>query len=195
LFDEMHAWWGSTPGFIVVILALDDIRKRINGNVFPKIVILSYILLSLAIAAQTTGEAIAHSGKSQFASGLKGVYIDQENLQSQLSISRFLGENIPKNAKVLNLCTNANVFFESQYHSASRSIVFWTPIYANSNLRKEILESKPDRILTCSTTTNPKFEKDYLRAQKEALNGIKIDPKLTAVVTDSKGGEWKIWIP
>ena len=195
LFDEMHAWWGSTPGFILVILVLEDIRIKISGNLFPKVLIAGYFLFSIAIGAQTAGQAIADSGQSQFAAGLKGVYVNKQNLKSQLLISKFLEENISRSNSVLNLCTNPNIFFESKYHSASRSIVFWTPIFADRNLRAEILHSKPDKILTCSTTTNPRLEVEYLRAQKEALRGISLKPKLIAATLDPKGGEWKIWIP
>jgi hypothetical protein len=195
LFDEMHAWWGSTPGFILVVLVLEDIRNKIKGSLFPKIIIVGYFLFSIVIGTQSVVQAIAESGKSQFAAGLKGIYIDRQNLESQVAIAKFIESNIPKSNSVLNLCTNPNIFFESQYHSASRSIVFWAPIYANQNLRSDILYSKPDNILTCSTTTNPKLESDYLQAQKKALKGISAKPRLIAEMLDPKGGEWKIWIP
>jgi hypothetical protein len=193
LFDEMHTWWGSSPGFILVILILQEFRSRMRDVFTFRMIRLSLILLSITIASQTLSQAIVHSDKSHFASGLKGVYVDSVNLQSQLQISNFLERNLDPSGSVLNLCTNGNVFFESKYHSASRSIVFWSPIYANQNLRNQIIDSKPNQILTCTTTTNPKFEADYLNAQMLAVKAVYTSAKLVAGMTDPKGGEWKIW--
>jgi hypothetical protein len=196
LFDQMHAWWGATPIVILAVVYFTNHKQIVSRNFAFKnrleyVAILGIVLISLA----TFSASLSHSRVPLKLNGFSGVLIDSREGRELEGTNFFLNSHISKRDRVLNLCTNANVFFESLGNplSASRLFVFWTPMFDIDAYQKDILSSKPTKVVTCTLVTNPIFYPEYKSLQDKILGNF--DQRLgePVVYSSSKGVIWKVY--
>lgn len=173
LFDQMHAWWASTPIIILTLICVISHSKvktlsRFGKNSIEIAALLSVVLVSLITFYST----LSHVRVPLQINGFSGILINATEGKEIAGTNRFLISHISKNDKVLNLCTNANVFFDSvnRPHSASRVFIFWSPMFEVDSLKNSILFSEPSKIVTCSSVTNPSFYQQYMKLQNQILS-------------------------
>lgn len=172
LFDQMHAWWSATPLIILLVIA---VRKMVlvQSIKFSRINFIYYFttLLLLATYSVTFFTSVSHTRVPLQVQGFSGVLISEKDGNEITAVNSFLRAELPRNSKVLNLCTNGDAFFspDMALTTASRAFVFWTPMVLVPELRSNIANTEPDFIVTCSFVTNPIFYEDYSFEQKNLL--------------------------
>ena len=63
----------------------------------------------------------------------------------------FFINKIPMGARVLNFCSDSDVFFNSDLAvNASRYFVYWSTMSDAARIQEEILKSQPDFVLFCN---------------------------------------------
>jgi hypothetical protein len=127
--------------------------------------------------------------------GFSGILISKSEGAELVGVQNFLKDKISRSDSILNLCTNANVFFDPKNGptSASRAFLFWTPMFDSKSLRADLLNAKPSKIVTCSFVTNPTFYADYKVKQSLILDEYKIENTDPAIYHSPNGVEWKIY--
>jgi hypothetical protein len=196
LFDQMHAWWGATP-IVVLAVFYFTTHKQIVLQDFASKARLEYVAIFgiVLISLTTFTSSLSHSRVPLNLSGFSGVLIDSNEGKELEGTNSFLNNQISKSDRVLNLCTNANVFFESigRPSSASRIFVFWSPLFDIEANRRDILSSMPTKVVTCSLVTNPLFYPEYLSLQDNILDNFGGSLGRPAVYISHNKVIWKVY--
>ena len=195
LFDQMHYWWGSLPA---VVLMTQVIRMRIfvpltNLGISRKMLVPSIILIVLFSLAPLFNN-IQVERVPYPAPIAKSLFVYSEASKDEKDLQNFFHSHLRVGEKVLNLCSNTNIFFiPDQYRSSSRLFLFWYPFEMIPEYAKEYQNSRESAIVTCSETYLVAFAKKT-EARKTAIVSQKFRfPKLIGVHTDSQGRVWKIF--
>ena len=196
LFDQMHAWWGATPIIILTLLYVLTHKQILCLSKLGRKIIEALVLsIVLATSSITFYSTLNHDRVPLQIKGFSGILIDWEESREITSTNSFLEKQIATKDQVLNLCTNANVFFDSvsRPSSASRAFVFWTPMFRLDSLRDDILSSRPTKIVTCSLVTNPVFFKEYQSLQFKILEFFSNDLSEPVTFVSPKNVIWKVY--
>ena len=195
LFDQMHFWWGSVPACLVLVLVAKerifltslDISYR-SKNKFL-ILILALSTVAIPFVQQIRGN---YYGMPKMT--LAGISAPLEVANKQEVLQRFFEKNLSMNDKVLNLCSDSDVFFSGEYRSASNAFVFWPPAFVNDrNIYNSILDSNPSVIITCSLNQVAKFQKAGEFEQTKIVAKF-INKKSKSIgIEDGFGKSWKIY--
>ena len=193
LFDQMHSWWGSVPGVIVVALTLVSLQTKQSSELSSKrmapfglLVILSILIVQWVpqVMAITDGQIPRTIGRIPLLSQANSANDD---------LQKFFDQNFTKGERVLNLCQNADVFYKQHFViSSSRLFVYWPQMTLVPNFIDEMKTSPADAILTCSLNElNPENQKsDEIQQSKIVSN---LTNNSTAVIEANVGGKtWKI---
>jgi hypothetical protein len=196
LFDQMHAWWSATPCVILTILfirshgfvskmKLSQI-KQVEAVALGAVVVISLI---------TFFASVSHSRIPLRLPGFSGILISKSEAAELVGVQKFLDSKISEQDLVLNLCTNANVFFNPKNGptSASRAFLFWTPMFDSESLRADLFNAKPTKIVTCSQVTNPIFYPSYLEKQNQILDSYRNRMTNPSIYDSPNGVEWKVY--
>lgn len=196
LFDQMHAWWASTPVIILCLVCINSHRRirelseRVKRRI--ELITLTFVVFVSVITFYST---LNHVRVPLQVSGFSGILVNASEAKEIEYTNLFLASQINKKDKVLNICTNANVFFDSLNHpySASRAFVFWSPMFEVDALRKSILISNPSKIVTCSSVTNPIFYPEYKRFQDQILNSFEEALGKPIIYLSENGVTWMVY--
>jgi len=195
LFDQMHAWWASTPAVILVVLlisrhqviaALSAQSQRVLVAISGTSIICVYIM--------TFASSVSHARIPLNVVGYSGVLISEKDGAEIEGVNTFLNEALREGNSVLNLCTNGNPFFSpgQRVTSASRAFVFWTPMTMVDSLERSIYDAQPDQIVTCSFVTNPVFYPEYREQQEEILEKFKYNFDQGVKYKSPNGVTWTV---
>jgi hypothetical protein len=196
LFDQMHAWWGATPIIILTLLNVLTHKQILCLSKLGRKIIEALVLsIVLATSSITFYSTLNHDRVPLQIKGFSGILIDWEESREITSTNSFLAKQIATKDQVLNLCTNANVFFDSvsRPSSASRAFVFWTPMFRLDSLRDDILSSRPTKIVTCSLVTNPVFFQEYQSLQFQILEFFSNDLSEPVTFVSPEKVIWKVY--
>lgn len=196
LFDQMHAWWSSTPAIILVVLLVcsnsftQALKKHYRRGI--GLVVLCSVFLVSAITFYAT---INHVRVPLRVTGFSGILIAPNEGREIEGAHNFLEQKILPQDSVLNLCTNANVFFNPSRVpvSASRFFVLWSPMLDFEKARRDILQSQPTKIVTCSFVTNPIFYPEYRKNQDFVLRNFNIYQDDASSYITPGGIVWKVY--
>jgi hypothetical protein len=196
LFDQMHAWWGATP-IIILTLAYAITHKQLRnldnfGRRRIEMIVLSIVLV---ISSVTFYSTLNHDRVALPVKGFSGILIDSNEGKEIVSTNSFLESQISTKDQVLNLCTNANVFFNSVNRptSASRAFVFWPSMFGLESLKRDILSSQPTKIVTCSLVTNPIFYEEYQSLQYQILESFSEGLSEPITFISPNAVTWKVY--
>jgi len=146
-FDQMHIWWGSVPGAILIVQVASKLGKKL-GFRQTKTGITAFavlLIMSLPLAAQfTEPRKELLSFKQNYVYG-KSIYEEQN-----IELTKYFQISMPKGSSVLNLCPNADPFFvDLKYIQVTRFPVYWMSFSKFSNVQNAFVENDPDFIVTC----------------------------------------------
>lgn len=196
LFDQMHAWWGATPGVILGAVILKSTTFFRQATSLRKYVF-EFILLSvcIVIATITFVSSVNHVRVNLPISGFSGILVAKPEEVELTAVDNFLASAVSTDDVVLNLCTNANIFFRpiNVPKSAARSFIFWTPMFDLAQLRRDILESDPTKVITCSFVTNPIFYPEYRAKQIEVLESFDLLGRVPKSFISPNGVIWDVY--
>lgn len=196
LFDQMHAWWAATPCVVLAAVLLKSLKPLTTMSQKSKSVY-EHLLLAIvsAIAFTTFMSTMSHTRVPLHINGFSGILISEVEGIELSAVNQYLQSQIHPGEEVLNLCTNADVFFDPEFapKSASRAFVFWTPMIDLLQLREDILNSNPGKILTCSFVTNPLFYPEYEIRQDEILANFGLLSEVPNSFISPNGITWEVY--
>ncbi len=196
LFDQMHAWWAATPCVILAAVLLKSLNPLASLSNRSKS-IYEHVLLGVVslIAFATFVSTMSHIRVPLQINGFSGILISEDEGAELSAVNGFLQSQVSKNDVVLNLCTNANIFFDPEFlpDSAARSFVFWTPMFDLAQLREDILYSNPTKIVSCSFVTNPIFYPEYQEKQNVVLDNFGLLTDEPDSFISPNGVTWEVY--
>lgn len=195
LFDQMHFWWGSVPGVVLVALfTLEKFGPLISGEgrqqtVFTVLLMVAVVSNALPMSSQLS------KARVQFPTEISShLYVPESQAVTERKLQNFFEKEIPSGSKVLNLCENANVFFaDRSYSSASRVFVFWVNMPNDSLIMRDINNSEPNVVVTCSMNRVSELQGESERVQQKVLNKVLSTDKSSVIYRVDRNQVWTIW--
>jgi hypothetical protein len=181
LFDVFHAWYASVPAIVALPLVVKSTKLYLNVNRnFIVVGLTSFMVTMTTIFTLQFLHTISADSAPFPQSGIQGLRLSTQQAKDLTREFDFLQNNIPKGSQVLNLCSNANPFFERGYLStAHRYFIYWASLPENT-LRKVDL-SQIDYVTTCNTT-------DFSQKEISEL----ITSHFTKIETRSENSFWGV---
>ena len=195
LFDQMHSWWGSTPGIVLIPLAISSILSK-SPLMLAKLrkarlpILIAFLVFSLTISAGSIGIS-----RMEFkTSGLNHIYGSMDQVTSEQRLQTFFSKNLEPSDRIVNLCINANVFFKFNHPTpASRAFVYWSPMVSSIELITTLTNSRPNKIVTCTLNTTPSLATVVNRNFENTFRGIGVKRLLLSKLKNVNGGDWAVY--
>ncbi len=146
-FDQMHIWWGSVPGVILIVQVASKLGENlgIRQTVAGITAFAVLLVMSLPLAAQfmePRKELVSFNQNNVYG---KSIYEEQN-----IELTKYFQTSMPKGSRVLNLCPNADPFFvDLKYIQVTRFPVYWLSFSKFSNVQNAFVKNDPDFIVTC----------------------------------------------
>lgn len=195
LFDQMHFWWGSVPAVILTLIVtketlVDGIVSTNWKNKMSTVFLLTATLLSLI---QMTGQL--SKPYARFPQDIaKFLWVSPTMSTEHKKLQKFFSDNVTVDSSVLNLCANSDIFFSDRNsRSATRIFVLWPNITEIPSMKRELISSKPEIVLTCSMSRIPSFQQDSEFVQQEILDKSLDNPQVFAILKSSPNMTWQLW--
>jgi hypothetical protein len=177
-FDQMHIWWGSVPGVILIVQVTSQLGEKLGfrQTVTGVTAFAVLLVMSLPLAAQfmePRKELVSFKQNNVY--GIS-IYEDQN-----IKLAKYFQTYMPGGSRVLNLCPNADPFFvDLKYIQVSRFPVYWMSFSKFSNIQNAFIENDPDFIVTCKNLYYPAdatvnyriMQKDIISKHKSAFQLI-----------------------
>jgi hypothetical protein len=195
LFDEMHFWWGSMPGVLILTQVL---RSRIVNPLvsfgFKKIVF-TFCVLGIGIISLLPMYNNINEKRVHFSTTIsKHLVTVDEVAKNESALQGFFQKNLRKGESILNLCSNSNVFFvPNQFHSSTRLFVYWYPFELVPQYIMEYRNSQESAIVTCSINQVAVLAKKTEESKIAIISRKFQHPVLVASYQDSQGAIWNIF--
>lgn len=196
LFDQMHFWWGVSPGVILIVTFLS---KLMDLSKFGKPNVLLTQLLVTLIGFSTVSLPLfldLRQPKEYFDTK----YISYVSTtftppgKSEDTLQEFFHKNIAKGDKILNLCHNSNVFFDPDLgKSSSRFFVYWPWLGNQGVISKDLVTSEPNVILTCTLNLLQGRIEESTRQQMQIVESFQSRIQGQVSYTDSNVMTWRIY--
>jgi hypothetical protein len=190
-FDQMHIWWSSVPGLIIVILLLNFLRLKFTIR-FKKIA-LSYLALFMLLLIPLISQ-FSDERKQLDSFGVSHVFGIAKYEDDNLKLAKFFSESIPERSSVLNLCPNADVFFIGlDYVQVSRFPVYWANFASVPSVQQQLEYIDPQYIVTCRNAYyGAEATIYYEKLQKNILLSQNLDYRFASSFTNS-GFNWSVY--
>ena len=195
LFDQMHFWWGSLPAVLVLSQIL---RSRIYlplASLGIKRNFLLCVIVGIGVLSLFPLYSNLQEKRDAFPRSIShALFVYPSQARNERNLQHFFNSYLHRGERVLNLCSNSNVFFVAdRYRSSTRLFVYWYPFELIPQYRKEYQSSRESAIITCTINQVAIFAK-ATEARKSAIVNEKFrHPELVASYVDSQGMEWKIF--
>ena len=192
LFDQMHSWWGSTPGVVILLLLFKDKYQLADKSGYQekhvaKISFISFLLLSLIPFSIQTWNLEKLSTTPFF----RGVYVSQNTSRDISTLQNIFKKNINRGTKVLNLCPDPDVFLNPYLARSEPGVfIFWSEFFSSKYLRETFQESQPQIIISCFSPGNKAID---LKAFQENFNNDSRNAVLIYSTRNLLGHDWQIW--
>lgn len=187
LFDVFHAWYASAPLIIALPLILrESCSKSISSR---NRVVIHLSSLVLAIGTLFGIQALKSFSNEMVSFPLdevRGVYLSAEQANDLEKQYIFFKSYIPREARVLNICSHADPFFPDNYWSSeSRFFLFW-PAFSRFNLLEREL-MKAEYVTTCAEISD-------FSARGQSILQKNFSRVETGQEVISWGRKWQIYI-
>lgn len=194
LFDRMHSWWGSVPGVVVVAILISERLEKVHLSSLKKEKILLYIFSLIVVFIVTPIIFQARTGNIRMTDApYSTILVEPEQAKELENVQFFLDNNIPKNSKILNICSDADVFFsDSNREPSSRFFIYWFDFKSVTYIRDEMLRNRPDYLLICKSRA---INKISISSESFRETIILRFPKsrLIATLIGSPDTTWEVW--
>jgi len=190
-FDQMHIWWSSVPGLIIVMLLFNFLRIKFALGF--KEIALSYLVFFMLLLIPLISQF--SDGRKQLDSfGLNHVFGIARFEDNNIELAQFFSASVPKRSAVLNLCPNADVFFvDLNYVQISRFPVYWANFANVPSVQQQLEFIDPQYIVTCRNAYyGPEETIYYQMLQNNIILSQNIDYKLLSSYTNS-GFNWSVY--
>ena len=197
LFDQMHFWWGSVPAVILVCLVTREklIELSLLSNLLPrKLFIISALPLCILLGLIPWMNQISQTRTSFDMNIARELYTEPELATQEKKLQQFFSSSIAPGDSVLNLCENANVFFvNNSFKPSSRIFVLWANIAKDNSMVQELIESRPNKVVTCSMNRIPNLQKELEITQAKIVSKAMSDSYVVAQFSQATNLVWTIY--
>jgi hypothetical protein len=194
LFDQMHSWWGSIPGVLIMAILISESIRTFQFSM-KRISHLKNLtaLLILIICIVPWSIQIFQSRASIAPSGINLIWTSNIQAREMNTLQAYFKKTIPAKSSVLNLCPESDVFFSSGLFSAStRQFIFWPRFHALKYMKKDFINANPDYVVSCHSEVEADYRIDLDKF--EALYGRNFSKKvLVSYRQNLDGRDWQIW--
>jgi hypothetical protein len=190
-FDQMHIWWSSVPGLMIVMLLFNFLRIKFALGF--KEIALSYLVFFMLLLIPLISQF--SDGRKQLDSfGLNHVFGIARFEDNNIELAQFFSASVPERSAVLNLCPNADVFFvDLNYVQITRFPVYWANFANVPSVQQQLEFIDPQYIVTCRNAYyGPKETIYYQMLQNNIILSQNLDYKLFSSYTNS-GFNWSIY--
>jgi len=192
LFDQMHSWWGSTPGVVVLLLIFKEkfqaLSNLVQRNQLFAISTLTAVFLLSIIPFVIQSWSLEKQISSRY---LGGIFLSENTDKEMTILQKVFEKNVTPGTMVLNLCPDPDIFLTSKYRlSESRVFVFWPEFLKSDYLRKTFQGSSPQFIVTCFSESTNTIKLETIReyADINSSNYVLLDSPANLL-----GHDWQIW--
>ena len=196
LFDQMHFWWGFSPGIVLFVvflsklISLSQLRKPTEFQVQFLVTVIGLATVSLPLfqnlrlpLEEFNSKHVSYVATSWSPPG-----------KSEDLLQKFFHKNIARGDKILNLCHNSNVFFDPDLGiSSSRFFVYWPWLGNQGVISKDLESSEPNVILTCTLNLLQGRIEESTRQQMQIVKTFQSRIEGEVSYTDSNAMTWKIY--
>jgi len=194
LFDQMHSWWGSIPGVLIMAILISESIKKLKFSL-EKISFLQNFTASMLVIISLVpwSVQIFHSHASIGPSGIELIWTSKTQADEMNKLQQYFRRVIPINSSVLNLCPEPDVFFNSGYYNSSaREFVFWPRFYDLQYMKNDFSQVTPEYVVSCYSLVESHYR---ISIEKfEALYGKVFLRKIQLEnLTKVDGRNWQIW--
>jgi hypothetical protein len=190
-FDQMHIWWSSVPGLMIVMLLFNFLRIKFAlrfKDIALSYLVLFILLLIPLISQFTDGRKQLESFRVNHVFGISK--FEDDNIE----LAHYFSTSIPKRSAVLNLCPNADVFFVNlDYDQISRFPVYWANFANVPSIQQQLEFINPQYIVTCRNAYyGPKETIYYEMLQNKIILNQNLDYNFFSSYTNS-GFKWSVY--
>ena len=198
LFDQMHAWWAFSPGFVLAAITCVSLAKNIS--LIPRLPsylvrCITFILLIPLILGSVKLMGKNYSLDHSYIMRL--ISVPEIQAGEMRALGEFLNRTVPHESKILNLCENSDVFLqEARFFSQTGYFIFWASMSRFGSITDSLQTTSDfDFVLTCSMNQVPKLRTQNSLVMNEVFSQVlKRNPKLELVGSiSSQGRIWKIY--
>ena len=161
LFDIMHIWWGGNLAFLVLGISLFQYKNKFVSVAYLKRGFVGYFIFAplLVLGVAPGVAAIIHAHSSLPQSSMSATFLDGRGSGVIKSEQIYFDKVFRKNEKVLNICSDAQIFFKPNFViPAAREFVVWPLMNELKSYRSDLIQSNPDVIFIWLTPTNEKLD-------------------------------------
>ena len=192
LFDQMHSWWGSTPGVVVFLLIFKDRYEKSKNSIGQeKKLTQSMLLATLVLTIIPFGLQTSNLGNLATNANLRGVLLPQTSANEISTLQMFFERNISDGTRVLNLCPDPDILLKPKFvNTDSRVFIFWPEFFKIDYLKKTFQSSQPEAAVSCfSENTDTVSLRDY----KKLIDNGSTRAILVDSIGNLSGHDWQIW--
>ncbi len=192
LFDQMHSWWGSTPGVVILLLIFKEKFQLPIGSMCKDLNIAKSILIATILLSIVPFGVQTWNLDKQVRSPYLGAIFLSENSAKEIKILQNLFErNLTPGKPVLNLCADPDIFLNTNYpNSESRIFIFWPEFLKSEYLRDAFQKTQPESVISCFSQKTQTIE---LRQFQEFVNNGSRKAILVDSIENKSGHDWQIW--
>jgi hypothetical protein len=191
-FDQMHIWWGSVPGVLLIVHLISKVGTKFNfsqsvANLIGFVILIVMLVPLFAQFAEDRKQLV--SFRQNHVYGLTSY--EDENVK----LAKFFESSMPRGSKVLNLCPNADPFFvDLDYVQVSRFPVYWMTFSRFPEVQSEFFDNDPEFIVTCKNEYySAEATLAYRKLQKEVVRKHKSNYEILSQYSRSVF-EWEIYV-
>ena len=192
LFDQMHSWWGSTPGVIVLVVILKEKFEILSRSTFKsRNLVASMVTATLLLSAIPFAIQIWNLDKQVSSQYLGAIRVSEKTAEEILILQKAFEENLVPGTKVLNICADPDVFLNAKFSlSESRVFVFWPEFLKSNYLRETFQETNAQHIVSCFSQSDKNVD---LNTFQEFVNQKSSNYILLFSARNLLGNDWQVW--
>ena len=192
LFDQMHSWWGSTPGVVILLLLFKDKYEKSSKSAIreKKLTYLTFIGTLLIFILPFTLKTL-NLGKLTSSQYLGAVYLPMNSEKDISDLQSMFEKNLIAGTRVLNLCPDPDVFLKPNFvDSESRVFIFWPEFLKIDYLNESFQDLNPEAVVSCFSESSETFG---IKNLEELTNSGSRRAILVDSIDGKSGHDWQIW--
>jgi hypothetical protein len=192
LFDQMHSWWGSTPGVVILLLLFKEKFEESSKSTIweNKLIYITFIGTLLIFILPFTLKTL-NLGKLTSSQYLGAVYLPANSEKDLADLQSMFEKNLISGTRVLNLCPDPDVFLKPNFvDSESRVFIFWPEFLKIDYLKESFADINPEAVVSCISERSETFG---LKNLQELTNSGSRKVVLVDSIEGKSGHDWQIW--
>lgn len=192
LFDQMHSWWGSTPGVVILLLLFKEKFEESSKSTMweNKKTYITFIGTLLIFILPFTLKTL-NLGKLTSSQYIGAVYLPTNFGKEIADLQSMFKKNLKEGTRVLNLCPDPDVFLKPNFvDSESRVFIFWPEFLKIDYLKDSFVNLNPEAVVSCFSERSEIFG---IKNLQDLINNESRKVILVDSIYSKSGHDWQIW--